>query len=124
MRPVRLDIVEFVSKDPAATQEFQEKAFGLKFAVLGPELAHYRVHGKAKGAAASEIGLRAPEGAEPTGTISSLTVENIDVALERARAEGGTVIVEKTEIPEIGFMATFVAPGGVTIGLWRYKQST
>lgn len=124
MRPARLDIVEFVSKEPSATQEFLERAFGLRFAVMGPELDYYRVHGKEEGAVASEIGIRAPEGAEPTGTISSLTVEDIDEALERARAEVGKVIMEKTEIPEVGFMATFVAPGLVTIGLFQYMRTT
>jgi predicted enzyme related to lactoylglutathione lyase len=121
---VRMMHAELVSKDPAATQKFLDQAFGLKFDVMGPEMGNYRLHrgqkGSVPGEAAGDIGIRGPMGPEPTGTISYLAVHNIDEAIENAKAAGATIIMEKTEIPKVGFTAVYVAPGEVTLGLFQY----
>ena len=77
------------------------------------------MHGRQEGAAAGTIGLRPPVGPEPPGTISYLTVPNIDEALKSVKAAGAKVIMEKTEIPKMGYSAVCVAPGDVTQGLYQ-----
>lgn len=114
-----MDHVELVSKDAAATQKFLERAFSIKFKVHGPEMGNYRMHGKEEGAGTGTIGLREPMGPEPPGTISYLTVANIDDALTSAQSAGAHVIMGKTEIPGIGFSAVLVAPGEVPMGLYQ-----
>ena len=116
---VKMDHAEIVSKDPEATQKFMEKAFGLKFTVMGEEMGNYRMHGRQEGAAAGGIGIRAPMGPEMPGTIPYLTVPNIDEALKSVKAAGGKVIMEKTEIPKMGYSAVYVAPGEVMQGLYQ-----
>jgi uncharacterized protein len=115
----RMEHAELVSKDPAATQKFLEKAFGLKFTVLGPEMGNYRMHGRQEGAAAGAIGIRTPNGPEHPGTISFLTVPNIDEAIKSVKAAGAKIIMDKMEIPKMGYTAVFVAPGEVTQGLYQ-----
>jgi uncharacterized protein len=120
----RMMHAELISKDPAATQKFLDQVFGLEFEVMGPEMGNYRLHhgqkGSAPGAAAGDIGIRAPMGPEPTGTVSYLAVPNIDQAIQSAKAAGAKIIVEKTEVPKVGYMAVYVAPGEVTLGLFQY----
>jgi predicted enzyme related to lactoylglutathione lyase len=114
----KMDHAELVSKDPAATQKFLEKAFGLKFTVTGPEMGNYRMHGRQEGAVAGSIGIRTPMGPEMPGTVSCLTVPNIDEAIQAVKAAGATMVMGKTEIPKMGFSAVYIAPGEVTQGLF------
>lgn len=117
----KMEHAEIVSKDPAATQKFLEKAFGLKFTEHGPEMGNYRMHGRQEGAAAGTIGLRGPMGPEGPGTIAYLTVPNIDEALKSVQSAGGKIVMPKTEIPGMGWSAVYVAPGEVTQGLYQNK---
>jgi predicted enzyme related to lactoylglutathione lyase len=118
---VKSDHVEIVSKDPHATQKFMEKAFGLKFTDTGPDMGNYLIHGRNEGATAGGIGIRAPMGPEHPGAVPYLTVPSIDEALKAVQAAGGKVIMEKTEIPGMGWSAMYMAPGEVAQGLFQNK---
>ena len=118
----KLDHVELASKDPNATRKFLEKAFGWKFNVM-PDMmpGGYSMHGREEGAAASGVGIRALQGPEHPGSVSYVTVMNIDEALKNVQAAGGKVVMPKTEIPGMGWTAVYVAPGEVTQGLYQGK---
>lgn len=116
---VKSDHAELVSKDPAATQRFLEKAFGLKFTVTGPEMGNYRIHGRNEGASAGGIGIREPMEQEHPGSVTYLTVPNIDEALAAVKAAGGRIVMQKTEIPSMGWSAMYIAPGEVPLGLYQ-----
>ena len=120
---VKMDHAELVSKDPAATQKFLEKAFGLKFQEMGEQMGFYRMHGREQGATAGSIGIRSPMPPEGAGTISYLSVPNIDEALKAAKSAGAHVIMDKTEVPGAGFSAVYVAPGEVTLGLFQSTRA-
>ncbi|HZY93007.1 MAG TPA: VOC family protein [Thermoplasmata archaeon] len=115
----KMDHAELVSKDPTATQKFLEKAFGMKFTEMGPEMGNYRMHGRQEQTVAGSIGIREPMGPEPPGTVSYFTVPNIDEAIKNVKAAGGKMIMEKTEIPKMGFTAMYHAPGGVVLGVFQ-----
>jgi uncharacterized protein len=121
----RLMHSELVSKDPAATQKFLETVFALKFDELGPQMGNYRIYlgqkKSAPGEASGDIGIRSPMGPEHAGTVSFLAVASIDDAIKDVKAAGGKLMMEKTEIPNVGHMAVFVAPGEVTMGLFQTK---
>jgi uncharacterized protein len=121
----RMAHAEFVSKDPAATQKFLEKAFGLQFDVMGAEMGNYRMHQGQKnsgpGMASGDIGIRGPMGPEHPGTIAYITVPNIDDAIKSVKEAGGKMIMEKTEIPSVGYTAVYIAPGEVTQGLFQLR---
>lgn len=116
----KMDHAEIVSKDPAATQKFLEKAFGMKFVVMGPEMGNYRMHGRNEGAVAGSVGIRTPMSEkEHFGTVAYMTVPDIDEALKAVKAAGGHVVQEKTEIPKMGWSAMYMAPGEVMQGLYQ-----
>lgn len=117
----RNDHAEMISKDPAATQKFMEKAFGLKFNEMGAEMGNYRMHGKTEGAEGGSIGLRGLMGPETTGTVVYLTVPNIDDGLKAATGAGAKVVMGKTEIPGMGWSAVYIT-GEVLQGLFQAKK--
>lgn len=115
----KLDHAEIVSKDPPATQKFMEKAFGWKFAVMGPEMGNYIMHGKDQGAGGATIGIRSPMGPEGPTTVPYVTIPNIDEALKAVQAAGAKIVMPKTEIPKTAWIAVYVAPGEVQQGLYQ-----
>jgi len=117
----RMEHAELVSKNPAATQKFLETAHGLKFTVMGPEMGNYRMHGRDEGVPHNAIGIREPMGPEHPGTIAYLTVSDIDEAIKGAKAAGAKLVMEKTEIPNVGWTAAYLAPGEVVLGLFQNK---
>ncbi|MEJ2209362.1 MAG: hypothetical protein P8129_10035 [Anaerolineae bacterium] len=48
----------------------------------------------------------------PGSVLVYVDVEDIDAAIARARELGAPVILDKTEIPTVGWMAVFGDPGG------------
>lgn len=118
----KMEHAELVSKDPAATQKFLEHAFQLKFTVMGPEMGNYRMHGRQEGAAAGAVGIREPmDPKEHTGSIPYFTIPNLNEALKSAKAAGAHVLMDKQEVPGAGWLAVFMAPGEVTMGLFQNK---
>jgi predicted enzyme related to lactoylglutathione lyase len=115
---VKLDHAEIASMDPAATQKFMETALGLKFTVTGPEMGNYRTHGPGEGAKGSSVGIRGRmDPNEEPGNFPYFTVPDIDAALKAAKAAGAHVIMQKTEVPKVAWLAVYIAPGEVAKGL-------
>ena len=59
---------------------------------------------------------RAPHTPSPVITIG---VDSIDEALARVEAGGGSTVVPRTPIPEMGAFAYFKDSEGNTMGLWE-----
>lgn len=117
---VKSDHTEIVSKDPAATQKFMEKAFGLKFTVTGPEMGNYRIHGRNEQASAGSVGIRAQmDPKDALGAIPYFTVPNLDEAIKSVKGAGAHILMDKTAIPGMGHFAVYVAPGEVRQGIFQ-----
>lgn len=57
------------------------------------------------------------QGVTPGSVLVYVGVENADAVIDRARSLGAQIILDKTEIPTIGWMAIFADPGGNRIGI-------
>ena len=51
--------------------------------------------------------------------IITVDVDSIDDQAEAIEAAGGTMLVEKGEVPEMGYYAYFEDPEGNVLGLWE-----
>jgi hypothetical protein len=71
-------------------------------------------------------------GAEPTGALFPkpeaapgvcvniyFQVKDIETTLEKVTAGGGSVLVSKTDIPNVGHFAMFADPEGIPIGIMQ-----
>lgn len=50
---------------------------------------------------------------------NAISVENIDLTIQQINENGGIVVVEKTPIPEKGWLAFFKDPDDNIHGLWQ-----
>jgi predicted enzyme related to lactoylglutathione lyase len=64
-------------------------------------------------------GMLSREQAATSGPVVVLDVESIEVALERIGGLGGSTVVGKTPVGDMGFAAYFKDPEGNVVGLWE-----
>jgi len=46
-------------------------------------------------------------------------VDDLDAFKERIKAAGGTIVVERQEVPDVGAFALFEDPDGRVLGIWQ-----
>jgi uncharacterized protein len=56
-------------------------------------------------------------GPEMTGTVNTVEVDDIDVVLAKALANGATVVMPKDVIPSVGYQAYIKDNCGIVVGL-------
>jgi hypothetical protein len=69
-------------------------------------------------AGGGELGPEMVAAGVPAVWNSYVKFDDVDGVVERARAAGGTVIVEPMDITDQGRMAMFTDPTGATLGIW------
>jgi uncharacterized protein len=68
-------------------------------------------------------GMLAREQAATSGPVIVIDVDSIDATLERIGAQGGSTVVGKTPVGDMGFAAYFTDPEGNVVGLWETAGS-
>ena len=58
-----------------------------------------------------------PAGGPLHGTVNTIEVEDIDLAIAKVKAHGGEIIFEKEPIPGVGYQAYFKDNAGIIVGL-------
>jgi uncharacterized protein len=113
--------IDATSTDIAATTAFYEGLFGWHLTDLGPETGGYvicRLNGKR---VAALIQRTEGDPAAPHWTIY-LACDDLDAAVEKVRAAGGTVAVDPMDVLEEGRLAYAVDPTGAWVGLWQARN--
>jgi len=126
---------EIHAKDLNRTQKFYEDVFGWAITDMGPQMGNFRVVVTGKDADGSQWnGINGgitprhgegPKGGEPVNAfICTIEVENIDETLEKIAKAGGTVALEKMEVPGVGLLAYRKDPEGNIFGVLQpFKQN-
>ncbi|MEO7795739.1 MAG: VOC family protein [Thermoanaerobaculia bacterium] len=113
---------EFWSDAPASTAEFYTRAFDWKMEHV-PELAYWMADTDgAEGNKGMNGGIFRPDGEAsswPAKTAIYIQVPALAPALERVVAAGGSILVERKEIPGMGALSLFSDPDGRVVGLWE-----
>jgi predicted enzyme related to lactoylglutathione lyase len=105
---------EIGCRDQAATREFYSKLFDWKLAPMGPATM-IDTGSEGIGGHISTLGH------EPHHyTTFYVQVDDLQAALDKAKALGGATLVPPVEIPT-GSFAWFSDPDGNTVGLWKPK---
>ena len=113
-----IDYVELPGGDLAATKAFYTSAFGWGFTDYGPAYAGFEDAGLDGGLAGASAGSEAGEG-DPTTTLPLvlLKADDLEAALERVTAAGGTVTAPIFAFPG-GRRFHFRDPAGNELGVW------
>lgn len=112
---------EFWSEDPSALSEFYKQVFDWGTRML-PEMNYHLV--ETGGDGGINGGFMTPQKGEwPAKLALYIDVDDMDVYTERVKQAGGKILVEKMEIPEVGYMALFEDPDGRVLGMWERFRS-
>ncbi len=114
---------EIPAEDLVTSKEFYQSIFGWEFKdwdanYMSVMTAESGTDGKSTEPGAINGGLQRRGERAVTPTIV-VQVEDIDVALEKVVKKGGTVMVEKEKMGDMGFYAQFNDPEGNRMGLWE-----
>ncbi len=104
---------EISGKDGEKLKEFYSNLFGWKINSDNPMNYGVSDTDSCKGIGG---GISTSEQGEPSITIY-ITVKDINAKLEDVKANGGSVVVERTVIPEMVTFALFTDPAGNRVGL-------
>ena len=55
----------------------------------------------------------------PSAWMPYVSVDDVDASAEKATSLGASIIVEKQEVPNMGYFVIIADPTGATIGLWQ-----
>lgn len=113
--------VELSSPDAEASAAFYGELMGWNASEAGPaeETGGYRIFEQQGRSVAGLMG-HMQEG-QPTAWMTYVSVADAAEAAEKARAAGGSVVVEPMDVMEIGRMAVFADPTGAVLGVWQPK---
>jgi len=66
--------------------------------------------------------MKHPIPGAPSAWLAYVLVDDIRAATDKARALGGQVMKDVTEIPGIGWFSVITDPTGATLALWKAKS--
>jgi predicted enzyme related to lactoylglutathione lyase len=107
--------IEFPSDDLGRARTFYEGVFGWQLSAP-PGFPDYETF-ESSGGPGGGIGLRGKTA--PQAVRVYVSVDSIDDALVRVQELGGSIVVEKTEVPGMGSYAAVIDTEGSEIGLWE-----
>ncbi len=108
---------------------FYEQLFGWQLVTM-PEMGGYTLvmSGPSSDQGPTEPGfinggMLSREQGATSGPVIVVDVPSIDDALERIGARGGSTVVGKTPVGDMGFAAYFTDPEGNVVGLWETART-
>ncbi|MFF1382331.1 VOC family protein [Arthrobacter sp. NPDC058288] len=118
---------EIPADDEDRARDFYSSAFGWEMNPL-PDMSYTLITttpvdatGRPSGAGSINGGMFRREG-EMAAPVVTVDVEDIDAALEKIAAIGGSVFRGKMEVPGMGWNAYFKDSEGNIVGLWQNSE--
>ncbi|MFN0090621.1 MAG: VOC family protein [Acidimicrobiales bacterium] len=108
--------VDLGAPDVPAAIEFYRSLFGWEIELGPAEMGHYSMATIA-GRAVAAIADQQQPGMVVWATY--LAVDDVDAAVERATAAGGSVLMAPMDVMTFGRMAVLADPGGAAFSLWQ-----
>src|SRR5204863_10212708 len=109
---------EFWSQDPAKVSQFYEKVFDWKIKDM-PEIKYRLVETGGKGGINGGIFRPDRSGPWPGNMSLYIDVDDLDTYGKRVVDSGGKILVERQEVPGMGYFSLFSDPEGRVLGLWK-----
>ena len=107
---------EIHAKDLDKMQKFYEDVFGWKITNLGPQMGNYRMVDTGKdapgekwpginGGITPRMGEPAASGAPVNAFVCTISVDNLDTYIDKVKKAGGTMALDKMDVPGVGWLA-------------------
>ena len=110
--------IELPADDPERAKRFYSAVAGWEFSEM-PEFPDYFLFRTEEGHGGG-LGLRN----KTTGSVLRIYIDvpQLEPAVEAAKANGGTVTVEPSDVPGQGRYAVVIDPEGSEVGLWETSR--
>jgi predicted enzyme related to lactoylglutathione lyase len=108
--------VEMHTEDPARAKAFYAELFAWKTEDVPTAGGTYTKISTGEGLNA---GLMKKQGPVPSHWLTYVGVPDLDAAIKRARSLGGTVVVDRAEVPNVGWFCVIADPLGATFGMFQ-----
>jgi predicted enzyme related to lactoylglutathione lyase len=108
------------SEDPGKVSEFYETVFDWKINHL-PEMNYRLVETGGEGGIGGGI-MTPQKGPWPGNMAFYIDVDDLDAYAEKIRSAGGKIVVDKMEVPGVGYLSLFEDPDGRVLGMWKQQQ--
>ena len=108
--------IDIPSDDLGRAKTFYSELFGWRIQGM-PEFPDYEMFRSGPGDLGGGIGLRGKTA--PNQPRVYVTVGSIEATLAKVEGLGGSVVVEKTEVPGMGSYAAIKDSEGSEIGIWE-----
>ena len=112
--------VELNTQDVPKAKRFFSQLFGWKLADMPMGGESYTMIDVGDGTGGGM--MKHPMPGAPAMWLAYVLVDDIEAATKKVKALGGTVMKEKTEVPDMGWLAIIVDPTGAMLGLWTPKK--
>jgi predicted enzyme related to lactoylglutathione lyase len=107
---------EIHAKDGDAMQKFYEDVFGWKITNLGAQMGNYRMIVTGEDAGAEKWpginGGMTPRHGDPAASgqpvnafVCTISVDNVDTYIDKVKSAGGTMALDKMDVPGVGWLA-------------------
>lgn len=108
---------EIPSDNPEKLKEFYNKTFDWNFQTWGEEDYHFALTGDRSGMGIDGAIMKRMDAHQPV--VNTIGVDSVDSAVSRIEANGGTIVVPKQKVGEMGYVAYFKDPDGNIHGVWE-----
>lgn len=115
----RISWLELASTDVPASAKFYADLFG--WPIVRDEQMDYTMtafEGEQTGVGFSRVDEA--QGVMPGSVLVYVDVADVDATIARAKELGAPILMDKMEIPTVGWMAIFGDPGGNRIGVMQW----
>ena len=108
---------EFWSQEPEKVSEFYESVFDWNIRHLS-EMDYRLVETGGEGGINGGI-MKPQAGPWPGNLAFYIDVDDLDAYAQKITDAGGKIVVDRMEVPGVGFLALFEDPDGRVLGLWK-----
>jgi len=119
---------EIHAKDQDAAQKFYTEVFGWEIKDMGAEMGNYRLITTGKDAPDAKWpgingGMNPRQGDLPAAGapvnafVCTISVEDIDASIEKVKKAGGSIALDKMDVPTVGSLAYCKDPEGNLFGM-------
>ena len=109
--------VELHTTDPEKAKGFYSQLFSWKLEDMPMEGMTYTMIQPGEGTGGGLMKQMMP--GAPSAWLAYVIVDDVKAAASKAKALGGTIIREATEIPGMGSFSIITDPTGAFLGLWQ-----
>jgi predicted enzyme related to lactoylglutathione lyase len=114
--------VDTTQPDPDAAAAFYAELFGWELENAMPEGSPKYYIARLGGKDVAAVSALPPGAPESAAWNTYVWVDSADETADKARAAGGSVLMEPGDVGDAGRMAVFADPGGAAFSVWQAKR--